>query len=252
MTIQVRSKRRILPKRSIVDVDFISPTTHNLQDLLLNSIPSKKDYSVINQLFGGEEKTKGLPQVVVGRPQRREKEDALTSFFNQHSIIPLGVSTSSDVKLETESSKKQEDKRETDVRHGELSLSTKDSTKEPESQKETTTVCDKKRVERKRSTSLEPVIVIEQGSRKRSRDKKRPKESFMVPPSKLPKRPRIHHTIKILKESNALDWVVNGKDQDPRKSDVGHVRKRQLQARLGRSLINKKKSRHQGIWLMKQ
>ncbi|KAG1146741.1 hypothetical protein G6F37_006650 [Rhizopus arrhizus] len=239
MTIQVRSKRRILPKRSVVDVDFISPTTHNLQDLLLNSIPSKKDYSVINQLFGGEEKTKGLPQVVVGRPERREKEDALKSFFNQHSIIPLGESTSS----ETESSKKQ-DKR--DVRHGELS--TKDSTKEPESQ--TRTVCDKRRVERKQSTSLEPVIVIEQGARKRSRDKK--KESFMVPPSKLPKRPRIHHTIKILKESNALDWVVDGKDQDPRKSDVGHVRKRQLQARLGRSLIHQKKSRHQGIWLMKQ
>ncbi|KAG1369501.1 hypothetical protein G6F60_002365 [Rhizopus arrhizus] len=244
MTIQVRSKRRILPKRSIVDVDFISPTTHNLQDLLLNSIPSKKDYSVINQLFGGEEKTKGLPQVVVGRPQRREKEDALSSFFDQHSIIPLGVSTSSDVKR---SSKKQA----TDVRHGELSLSTKETTKEDEGQKEPTTVGDKRRVERKQSTSLEPVIVIEQGARKRSRDKKRPKASFMVPPSKRPKRPRTHHTIKILKESNALDWVVNGKDQDPRKSDVGIVRKRQLQARLGRSLMNKK-SRHQGIWRMKQ
>lgn len=244
MTIQVRSKRRILPKRSIVDVDFISPTTYNLQDLLLNSIPSKKDYSVINQLFGGEEKTKGLPQVVVGRPQRREKEDALSSFFDQHSIIPLSVSTSSDVKR---SSKKQE----TDVRHGELSLSTKETTKEDEGQKEPTTVGDKRRVERKQSTSLEPVIVIEQGARKRSRDKKRLKASFMVPPSKRPKRPRTHHTIKILKESNALDWVVNGKDQDPRKSDVGIVRKRQLQARLGRSLMNKK-SRHQGIWLMKQ
>ncbi|KAG1165165.1 hypothetical protein G6F36_013464 [Rhizopus arrhizus] len=237
MTIQVRSKRRILPKRSIVDVDFVSPTTHNLQDLLLNSIPSKKDYSVIHQLFGGEEKTKELPQVVVGQPKRREKEDALTSFFHQHSIIPLGVSTSSDVQKKIESSKQQED-----LRHDQ------ESAKEPKSQEETRTGRED-RTERKQS--LEPVIVIEQGARKRSRDKKRPKTSFMVPPSKLPKRPRHHDTIKILKASNALNWVVDGKDQDPRKSDVGKVRQRQLQARLGRLLIPKKKSRHQGIWQMK-
>ncbi|RCH87910.1 hypothetical protein CU098_002525, partial [Rhizopus stolonifer] len=54
-----------------------------------------------------------------------------------------------------------------------------------------------------------------------SADKTREDKSFMLPPNKLPKKIRSHETIHALKYSGALDWIINGKDTDPRKHDIG-------------------------------
>ncbi|CAO3678670.1 unnamed protein product [Rhizopus stolonifer] len=79
MSKKVRSKRRILPKRSIIDVEFVSPKTHSLQDLLCTTqLPSQNDYTVISELFGMKEKDtikaplppESLPHISIGRPTR--------------------------------------------------------------------------------------------------------------------------------------------------------------------------------------
>ncbi|KAI9256872.1 hypothetical protein BY458DRAFT_519104 [Sporodiniella umbellata] len=74
MTVQVRSKRRILPKRSVVDVDFVSPSQHSLQELLCTTtqLPSKQEYSVITELFGTHNKPirETLPPIAIGKSTR--------------------------------------------------------------------------------------------------------------------------------------------------------------------------------------
>ncbi|RCH98683.1 hypothetical protein CU097_000878, partial [Rhizopus azygosporus] len=101
MTIQVRSKRRILPKRSVIDIDFVSPKSNNLQDLLCTStqIPSKKDYSVINELFGDQSQfpsqREHLPHIVLGTPkksrllQKQEDREKLVESQKIHENIPV-------------------------------------------------------------------------------------------------------------------------------------------------------------------
>jgi hypothetical protein len=87
--------------------------------------------------------------------------------------------------------------------------------------------------------------------RKKKRACEKRKTSFMMPPYKIPKKPRSHETLKILKQSGALDWIVNGRDLDPRKKGIGKVRKRQLKCRLHRPFITKRIIHNKHAWLIK-
>lgn len=311
MTIQIRAKRRLLPKRSIVDIDYISPT-QNVQDLLFTATPSKKDHGVISELHGKETNDQEqLLQVVLGKPKRSrliDKETQWSDFFSQHSIIPIQkkeepkttTEKSSDHQTENDDAHMTHDVKNAnqDVNDNTVQsvsrvtvnetvmdmaidedavvkdsiikdafvkdavienavvkvavIENNDSTEHYTStrvdQSETGTLNHKKLVtEENQSADVfsreegddeeekEPVVVIEIKKKKTREDK-----SFMLPPNKLPKKIRSHETIHALKYSGALDWIINGKDTDPRKHDIGKVRKRQLEKRLHRPLAAKR------------
>ncbi|CAO3680472.1 unnamed protein product [Rhizopus microsporus] len=107
------------------------------------------------------------------------------------------------------------------------------------------------------SISEEPVVVIELTKRKKKLKVKElnpceRKESFMFPPKKEPKIKARHEILKTLKESGALDWIINGRDRDSRKKDIGKVRKRQLERRLQRPFVTRKLIHNKNGWLIKQ
>ncbi|KAI9473426.1 MAG: hypothetical protein EXX96DRAFT_621070 [Benjaminiella poitrasii] len=62
------------------------------------------------------------------------------------------------------------------------------------------------------------------------------------------KKRKRHRILDTLKEVHALDWVVNGKDNDIRKTDIGKMRKRQLQYKLEQPYIIKK--RIKSCWII--
>lgn len=384
MTIQVRSKRRILPKRSVIDIDFVSPKSNNLQDLLCTStqIPSKKDYSVINELFGDQSKfpsqREHLPHIVLGTPkksrllQKQEDREKLVESQKIHENIPVksndqenqdekhvvrqgvlektkslsnskrdvlsenviktststssvnsSTSTSSDssnISTSTGSSSNSDsstnsdsnvsdssssssssgisehnesiedtissnnhnnNRANNDHREHELvdDLSTSSSTISTSTSTSTVntntsdiiskveTICNDARSEtlynkqeemkKRDSISEEPVVVIELTKRKKKLKVKElnpceRKESFMFPPKKEPKIKARHELLKTLKKSGALDWIINGRDRDSRKEDIGKVRKRQLERRLQRPFVTRKLIHNKNGWLIKQ
>ncbi|CEG69615.1 hypothetical protein RMATCC62417_05664 [Rhizopus microsporus] len=382
MTIQVRSKRRILPKRSVIDIDFVSPKSNNLQDLLCTStqIPSKKDYSVINELFGDQSKfpsqREHLPHIVLGIPkksrllQKQEDREKLVESQKIHENIPVksndqenqdekhvvgqgvlektkglsngkrdvlnenviktststssvnsststssdssNISTSSGSSSNSDSntnsgsnvsdssssssgiSEHNESTEDTirsinhnnnrannDHKEHELidDLSTNSSTINTSTSTSTVntntsdiisqveTICNdaasetlynkQEEMKKRDSISEEPVVVIELTKRKKKLKVKElnpceRKESFMFPPKKEPKIKARHELLKTLKESGALDWIINGRDRDSRKKDIGKVRKRQLERRLQRPFVTRKLIHNKNGWLIKQ
>lgn len=393
MTIQVRSKRRILPKRSVIDIDFVSPKSNNLQDLLCTStqIPSKKDYSVINELFGDQSKfpsqREHLPHIVLGIPkksrllQKQEDREKLVESQKIHENIPVksndqenqdekhvvgqGVlektkglsngkkdvldenviktststssvnsststgSDSSDISTSSDSSNistssgsssnndsnvnsdsgvsdsssgssssgisehnesiedtirsinHNNNRANNDHKEHELidNLSTSSSTTNTSTStsivntntsdiiSKVETMCNdavsetlynkQEEMKKRYSISEEPVVVIELTKRKKKLKVKElnpceRKESFMFPPKKEPKIKARHEILKTLKESGALDWIINGRDRDSRKKDIGKVRKRQLERRLQRPFVTRKLIHNKNGWLIKQ
>ncbi|CAO3702500.1 unnamed protein product [Rhizopus stolonifer] len=247
MTIQIRAKRRLLPKRSIVDIDYISPT-QNVQDLLFTATPSKKDHGVISELHGKETKDQEqLPQVAL------DVNDNAAQFVSgitiDETVVDMAMDEDAVVKDSIIKHVIVKDATVEDAVVIEKNDSTEHymSTRVDSDQSETSTLNHKKLVtEGNQSSNVcslevddeeeekEPVVVIEIKKKKRRED-----ESFMLPPNKLPKKIRSHETIHALKYSGALDWIINGKDTDPRKHDIGKVRKRQLEKRLHRPLAAK-------------
>ncbi|PHZ16144.1 uncharacterized protein RHIMIDRAFT_265349 [Rhizopus microsporus ATCC 52813] len=379
MTIQVRSKRRILPKRSVIDIDFVSSKSNNLQDLLCTStqIPSKKDYSVINELFGDQSKfpsqREHLPHIVLGTPkrsrllQKQEDRENLVESQKIHENIPVksndqenqdekhvvgqgvlektkglsngkrnvlsenviktststssvssSTSTSSDSSnistssgsssnsdsntnsgsnvsysssgisehnesVEDTISSNNHNNNRVDNDHKEYELiddlSTSSSTIDTSTSTSTVntntsdiisiaeTICNdaasetlynkQEEMKKRDSISEEPVVVIELTKRKKKLKVKElnpceRKESFMFPPKKEPKIKARHELLKTLKGSGALDWIINGRDRDSRKEDIGKVRKRQLERRLQRPFVTRKLIHNKNGWLIKQ
>lgn len=320
MTIQVRSKRRVLPKRSIIDVDFVSPTTHNLQDLLctVTQIPSKQDYNVINELFGKSNSTakQQLPPIVIGQSTRsrlakkREQVDIPVekSRINdeempsestvedgvENKLIENGDDNNSSIQSNDSSddhdnsdgkdstddndsihsienkndiNKSRNDmtqsKYNSEIEHSKDALTNIRNSMDSTTKEEMCLDHLAKDTETSSSGTVdEGDLIISKNSKQRpttSPTKKRKKKracekretSFMMPPCKIPKKTRTHATLKILKQSGALDWVVNGRDLDPRKKDIGKVRKRQLRCRLHRPFITKRVIHNKHAWLIK-
>ncbi|KAI9263744.1 hypothetical protein BY458DRAFT_574706 [Sporodiniella umbellata] len=281
MTAQMRSKRRLLPKRSVVDIDYISPTA-GAQELMYAATPTKEDHQVINELLGKENKERSS-QIVLGKPKRKrssQKEVGWSDFFQQHSIIPgpkleVARSTQEDNVTQNESidllqSNRQESLIQVDseqMKHTSIIL---DNTKNENIAHHPTEYIDsldkttyihkiktkeivaKERIQPSTETPdvpkpdatdsfkdedtnhMEPVVVIVETPKKKK--KQETGESFMLQPSKTPKRPRSHETIQALRFSGALDWKTEGRDEDPRKQDIGKVRKRQLEKRLNQPI----------------
>ncbi|ORE03393.1 hypothetical protein BCV72DRAFT_213348, partial [Rhizopus microsporus var. microsporus] len=262
MTIQVRSKRRILPKRSVIDIDFVSSKSNNLQDLLCTStqIPSKKDYSVINELFGDQSKfpsqREHLPHIVLGTPkrsrllQKQEDRENLVESQKIHENIPVKSNDqeNQDEKHVVGQGVLEKTKGLSNGKRNVLSenvIKTSTSTSSVSSSTSTS------------SDSKEPVVVIELTKRKKKLKVKElnpceRKESFMFPPKKEPKIKARHELLKTLKGSGALDWIINGRDRDSRKEDIGKVRKRQLERRLQRPFVTRKLIHNKNGWLIKQ
>lgn len=319
MTIQVRSKRRVLPKRSIIDVDFVSPTTHNLQDLLctVTQIPSKQDYNVINELFGKSNSTakQQLPPIVIGQSTRsrlaKKKEqvdipveksrindeempsesivedvvenelienddDNNSSIHSNESSSNSDNSDHNDSTDDNDSSNSIENKNDINKSCSDMTQSKYNSEIE-DSKDAFISIRDSMDLTTKEEMCLDHLakdtetsssgrvdegdLIISKNSKQRpttSPTKKRKKKracekrkSFMMPPYKIPKKPSSHETLKILKQSGALDWIVNGRDFDPRKKGIGKVRKRQLKCRLHRPFITKRIIHNKHAWLIK-
>jgi hypothetical protein len=60
-----------------------------------------------------------------------------------------------------------------------------------------------------------------------------------------------HSMLEMLKKSSALDWVVDGPDLDARKDHVGMIRKQQLQNKLNKPFLERKKiQKNASNWLV--
>ncbi|CEP07473.1 hypothetical protein [Parasitella parasitica] len=79
----LKTKRnRKLPRRDIVDADFVVPTSNKaIEDLLLERAPSQHDRSILSELWGGNASKfdiGAMPSVSIGKPKRALHFDSST------------------------------------------------------------------------------------------------------------------------------------------------------------------------------
>ncbi|RCI05664.1 hypothetical protein CU098_013507, partial [Rhizopus stolonifer] len=129
-----------------------------------------------------------------------------------------------------------EDNKEVQKRENNKKVLNKEDNKEVLNKKDSEDIPDKETAEKE---MLERAVKIPTTKKRKNRSCES-EESFMVPPKKLPKRSKPHTTLNMLKDSNSLYWVVDGKDHDPRKYAIGSIRRKQLKSRLHRPLVLKK------------
>ncbi|KAI8997648.1 hypothetical protein BDB01DRAFT_771824 [Pilobolus umbonatus] len=90
-------KRRLLPRRHVVDSEFVSPSKSVvMEDLMLMHTPSDKDYSILSDLWSDEANNRydgrvSLPHIVVGKPNvnRKRQIQSHNSSTNKEKSISL-------------------------------------------------------------------------------------------------------------------------------------------------------------------